>query len=110
MGHPQLRKNLTTIFSNRSAPGAKQSHMLDEHTNQRNEFRVFGVEKFRGGFMIGLFSMMVGAIVYLFLNCGHEKRELQGEIKELRHELIACKDSSMAKIERLKDQHSITIT
>ena len=83
--------------------------MLDEHTNQRNEFRVFGVEKFRGGFMIGLFSMMVGAIVYLFLNCGHEKRELQGEIKELRHELIACKDSSMAKIERLKDQHFKTM-
>lgn len=77
--------------------------MQQEHQDQRAEFNVFGMDKFKGRFVLAVFALLVSAIVYLFWHCEREKRELRQEITELRHELTACKDSAIVRIERLKN-------
>ena len=79
--------------------------MRGDHQKQDWEFKALlgRLERYRGHFVLSMFSILCGTIAYLFVHCGQEKASLNAEIQALRVEVVACKDSSMAHIERAKN-------
>lgn len=85
--------------------------MRGDHQKQDWEFKALlgRMERYRGHFVLSMFSILCGTIAYLFVHCGQEKASLNAEIQALRVEVVACKDSSMAHIERAKNEHIRTL-